>query len=79
MFGTPASPYADGMERITPVANLLTLAPSTTPRPLDVARTCGTLTVRCLKARLPAYIVAGKTYLYWIWMGPLPRRTRTPR
>jgi hypothetical protein len=69
------------MERIAPLTNLLTLAPSTIPRPVRIARTCGQFTVRCLKSLARGYIESAMYYPYWGWTGtpPPPPTTGAPR
>ena len=60
------------MERNASVANHLTLAyPSVSRR--SVARTCGSFTLRCLKAIGESYIQSSAYNAYWLGAGPLPK------
>lgn len=65
------------MERIAPLTNLVTLTPSTMPRHVRIARTCGQLTVRCLKSLARSYVKSAIYYPYWGWTG-IPPQTHTP-
>ena len=71
MFGTSGGSYAAGMERKALVTNLLTLAPPSVSR-RSVARTCGSFTLRCLKAMAESYVRSSAYNPYWIGTGPLP-------
>ncbi len=60
------------MERNASVANHLTLAyPSVSRR--SVARTCGSFTIRCLKAMAQSYLESSPYNPYWIGAVPLPK------
>lgn len=72
MFGTPGGAYAAGMEKNASVINRLTLAlPSVSHR--SVARTCGSFTLRCLKAIAESYVQSSAYNPYWIGAVPLPK------
>ena len=59
------------MERNASVTDNLTLAqPSVSRR--SVARTCGSFTIRCLKAIAESYLQSSAYNPYWIAAGPLP-------
>ena len=63
------------MERNALVANHLTLAyPSVSRR--SVARTCGSFTLRCLKAMAASCAQSSAYNLYWIGAVPLPKSSR---
>ena len=75
MFGTPGGSYAAGMERNASFTNRLTLAqPSVSRR--SVARTCGSFTLRCLKAIAESYVQSGAYNPYWIGVVPIPEVRR---
>jgi len=59
------------MERDSSVTNHLTLAQPTVSR-RSVARTCGSFTIRCLKAIAESYLQSSAFNPYWIGVGPLP-------
>ena len=75
MFGTWSGSYTAGMERNASVTNRMTLAPQSVSR-RSVARTCGSFTVRCLKAIAESYVQSSAYYPYWIGAGPLPESRR---
>jgi hypothetical protein len=66
MLGTSGDTYAAGME-----SNRLTLAKTAASR-RSVARTCGSFTLRCLKAIAKSYVQSSAYNPYWIGAGPLP-------
>ena len=70
MFASPGGSYAAGMERSRSVTNHLTLVSLPASR-RSVARTCATLTVRCLKAVADSYVQASMYNPYWIGACPL--------
>ena len=72
MFDTSGGSYAAGMERNALVTNRLTLAPPSASR-RSVARTCGSFTLRCLKAIAESYVQSSVYNPYWIGAIPLPK------
>ena len=63
------------MERNASVANHLTLAyPSVSRR--SVARTCGSFTLRCLKAMAESFVQSSAYNPYWICAVPHPKSSR---
>jgi hypothetical protein len=60
------------MERTASVTNHLTLAPPHGSR-RSIARTCGSFTLRCLKAIGESYIHSSAYNPYWLGAGPLPK------
>jgi hypothetical protein len=60
------------MERNALVTNRLTLAPLSVRR-RSVARTCGSFTLRCLKAIGENYVQSSAYNPYWIGAVPLPK------
>jgi hypothetical protein len=72
MFGTWGGSYATGMERNASVTNHLTLAPPHVSR-RSIARTCGSFTLRCLKAIGESYIQSSAYNPYWLGASPLPK------
>jgi hypothetical protein len=60
------------MERNASVTNHLTLAPSHVSR-RSIARTCGSFTLRCLKAIGEGYIQSGAYNPYWLGAIQLPK------
>jgi len=59
------------MERNASVANHLTLAPPSNSH-RSVVRTCGSFTLRCLKAIAASYAQSSAYNPYWIGAVPLP-------
>lgn len=76
MFGTSDGSYAAGMERNASVIHRLTLEPPSVSRP-SVARTCGSFTLRCLKAVAESYVQSSAYNPYWIGASPLPESQRS--
>ena len=72
MFGTCGGSYATGMERNASVTNHLTLAPPHVSR-RSIARTCGSFTLRYLKAIGESYIRSSAYNPYWLVAIPLPK------
>lgn len=70
MSGAPGRTYAAGMERDASVTSRLTLAPEPLGR-RSVVRTCGTFTLRYLKAIADSCIQSGAYNPYWIGARPL--------
>jgi hypothetical protein len=71
MFGTSGGSYAAGMERDASVTNRLAFASQSVSR-RSVARTCGSFTLRCLKAIAESYVQSSAYDPYWIGAVPLP-------
>jgi hypothetical protein len=72
MFSTWGGSYATGMERNASVTNHLTLAPPHVSR-RSIARTCGSFTLRRLKAIGESYIQSSAYNPYWLGASPLPK------
>lgn len=68
MFRAGCGSYAAGMETNASVTNFLTLAQPSAARP-SVARICGTLALRCLKAIARDYVESAHYNPYWIGAG----------
>ena len=68
MFRAGCGAYAAGMETNASVTNSLTLAQPCAARPL-VARICGKLALRCLKAIARGYVESAHYNPYWIGAG----------
>ncbi len=62
------------MERNASVANHVTLGYPSVSR--SVARTCGSFTLRCVKAVAASYAESSAYNPYWIGAVPLPNSTR---
>ena len=71
MFGAWVAIYAAGMERNASATYRLTLEPQSVSR-RSVARTCGSFTLRCLRAIAESYVQSGAYNPYWIGAAPLP-------
>ena len=75
MFGATGGTYAAGMERNATFTNGLTVAPSSVSR-RSVAKTCGSFTLRCIRAIGEAYLQSSAYNPYWIGAFPLPTSHR---
>lgn len=71
MLGTSGDTYAAGME-----SNGLTFAKTAASR-RSVARTCGSFTLRCLKAIAGTYVQSSAYNPYWIDAVPLTESHRS--
>lgn len=69
MFRAGCGSYAAGMETNASVTNFLTLAPQPSAARPSVARICGTLALRCVKAIGRGYVESAHYNPYWIGAG----------
>jgi len=76
MFVTWGGSYPTGMERNASATNHLTLAPPHVSR-RSVARTCGSFTLRSLKAIAGTYVQSSTYNPYWIGAVPLTESHRS--
>jgi len=70
MFGARSGSYAACVDTDATVTNRLTLAPPSLRR-RSVAKSRGSLILRCLKAIAESYLQSSAYNPYWIGAGPL--------
>ena len=76
MFRTSGGSYAALMERKASVIHrLIQPQPSISRR--SVVQTCGSFTLRCLKAIGESYVQSSAYNPYWIGSSPLPKSHRS--